>query len=425
MALFLYTGGDIMKVVSLFSGLGAFEKALFNLEIPFELIGFCEIDKYASKSYCAIHNVSESLNLGDITQINEKKLPDFDLMTYGFPCQDISVAGKQQGIIEGETRSGLLFEALRIAKEKKPKYMIAENVKNLVSKKFKNDFFHYLQLLEEGGYNNYWQVLNAKDYGVPQNRERVFIVSIRKDIDKGFEFPEGFDTGIRLKDIIEDEVDEKYYLSQAMVDYIIGKFNKNYNFRVGINEPEDILKSPLRARGDKPVILHNIYGGFKESEPRIFEDYSPTIRTASGGGHIPSVLKVGNTHPSGKGMNGNVFSDEGLAPTITTNKGEGSKILSCSLRTRNYINQPQQLEVRKDEFSNSITTVKKDTMVTDGYIIRKLTPKECLRLQGFKDKDYFKMKAIGISDTQLYKQAGNSIVVNVLEGIFKKLFNLD
>ena len=133
-----------MKLVSLFSGIGAFEKALDNLKIPYELVGYCEIDKYASKSYSAIHNVPESMNLGDITKIDEKALPkDIDLITYGFPCQDISLAGKQKGLFNEDgtqTRSGLFFEALRIIEETKPKIAIAENVKNLLSKKFNAQF---------------------------------------------------------------------------------------------------------------------------------------------------------------------------------------------------------------------------------------------------------------------------------------------
>ena len=208
-----------MKILSLFSGIGAFEKALDNLGIDYELVGFSEIDKYATKSYCAIHNVDESMNLGDITKIDEKALPkDIDLITYGFPCQDISLAGKQQGLFNADgtqTRSGLFFDALRIIEETQPKVAIAENVKNLTGKKFKIQFEIVLKMLEAAGYNNYWKVLNAKDFGIPQNRERVFIISIRKDIDTGlFKFPEGFPLQLRLKDMLEDEVDEKYYLKK-------------------------------------------------------------------------------------------------------------------------------------------------------------------------------------------------------------------
>ena len=218
----------MLKLLSLFSGIGAFEKALDKLGVEYELVNYCEFDKYASKSYAAIHGVDESLNLGDITKVNEKELlKDIDLITYGFPCQDISVSGKMRGLFNEDgtqTRSGLFFEALRIIEETQPKIAIAENVKNLVGKKFKPQFEIVLDSLDKAGYNNYWQVLNAKDYGIPQNRERVFIVSIRKDIDSGcFKFPQGFELKLRLKDMLDDEVDGKYYLSNEMTDKLIFK----------------------------------------------------------------------------------------------------------------------------------------------------------------------------------------------------------
>lgn len=183
-------------------------------------MNFCEFDKYATKSYCAIHNVDESLNLGDITRVDETKLNDFDLMTWGFPCTDISVAGSQKGFIDesgNKTRSGMYYEGIRILKYKQPKFSIIENVKNLVSKRFKKEFETVLSDLDQAGYDSYWKVLNAKDYGVPQNRERVIIVSIRKDIDNGkFHFHKPFDSDIRLKDLLqpESEVENKYYLSE-------------------------------------------------------------------------------------------------------------------------------------------------------------------------------------------------------------------
>jgi DNA (cytosine-5)-methyltransferase 1 len=212
----------MLNVLSLFSGIGAFEKALDNLGIPYNLVGYCEIDKYASKAYSIIHNVPEEKNLKDVTKIDILDIEDrVDLITYGFPCQDISNAGKQKGFTDenGErTRSGLFFEAARIIDDYRPKFAIAENVKALVSKRFTEEFKTVLETLEELGYNNYYQVLNAKDYGIPQNRERVFIISIRKDIDKGFRFPMPFPLELRLKDLLEDEVDEKYYLSDTYLN---------------------------------------------------------------------------------------------------------------------------------------------------------------------------------------------------------------
>ena len=337
-----------MKVLSLFSGIGAFEKALDNLQIPYELAGFSEIDKYAVKSYCAIHGVDESMNLGDITKIDEKALPkDIDLITYGFPCQDISLAGKQKGLFNNDgtqTRSGLFFEALRIIEATKPKIAIAENVKNLTGKKFKEQFELVLKSLEEAGYSNYWKVLNAKDYGIPQNRERVFIISIRKDIDDGeFEFPEGFPLELRLKDMLDDEVDEKFYLSTKCIEGFVRHRDrheaKGTGFKWEVRNPEGVA-SCLRANSalaptdntvaidqGKPIQVGQLYGTEKRAEcvpvepVRLCNIYgekfgtgyagnvwdkeciSPTLMTMQGGNRQPLVIdegvKAGNTSPSG------------------------------------------------------------------------------------------------------------------------------
>lgn len=216
----------MLKLLSLFTGIGAFEKALERLNIDYELVGFSEIDKFAIKSYCAIHNVPENKNLGDITKINIDKIPDFDLLTWGFPCQDISIAGRMEGIKKG-TRSGLYYEGYKILKAKRPGISIIENVKNLTSKRFKEQFETILKDIEELGYNSYWQVLNAKNYSVPQNRERIFIVSIRKDIDKNnFVFPSPVELKLKLKDLLEDTVDDKFYLTENGIGRLIKKNNK-------------------------------------------------------------------------------------------------------------------------------------------------------------------------------------------------------
>ena len=323
-----------MKILSLFSGIGAFEKALDNLGVSYELAGYFEIDKYASKSYSEIHGVPESMNLGDITKVDEKSLPkDIDLITYGFPCQDISLAGRQKGLFNedgSQTRSGLFFEALRIIEETKPRVAIAENVKNLTSKKFSEQFELVLNSLEEAGYNNYWKVLNLKDFGIPQNRERVFIVSIRKDIDNGtFRFPEGFPLDKRLKDVLEDEVDERFYLSDKMKNYLQtvsekNKANGNGNVYFPTN-PETVAKTITTKEGSR------VKDNFIEYPEKI--------------------ISVCNVNPSGNGINGNVISEQGLSSTLTTNKGEGLKVLveteprvvqignCCPTRTRDNPNQ--------------------------------------------------------------------------------------
>lgn len=336
-----------MKLLSLFSGIGAFEKALDRIGINYELVNYCEIDKYASKAYAMMHDCDESLNLGDIKKIDTSLLPnDIDLITYGFPCQDISNAGKLKGFEEkGErTRSGLFFEALRIIEDTKPRIAIAENVKNLTSKKFQKEFDIVLTSLEQAGYNNYYQVLNAKDYGIPQNRERVFIISIRKDIDNGlFEFPKPFVLKSRLKDVLEDEVDEKYYISEKMINYI-------------------------SANNEKWTGNNN--------KSLVNKDIASTLNTGEG-----------------------------------SRRCDASNYIFSDIKEENVdLKAIRKYGILDDEKENIPNYLK----------IRKLTPLECFRLMGFLDEDFYKIK--GISNTQLYKMAGNSIVVNVLVHLFESLF---
>lgn len=246
------------------------DKSINSLEKDWELVNFCEFDKYATKSYCAIHGVDESLNLGDITKVNETKLKPFNMICGGSPCQDFSVAGKQKGSVWTckecgheynpltvhwserckcpncssenieKTRSSLLVEYLRVIRANKPNFGIYENVKNIVGRQFKDTTFKlFTDELEEYGYNVYWKVLNAKNYGIPQNRERVYLIFIKKDLDNGkFQFPKPFDNGIRLKDMLEDVVDQKYYLSKEVQDRFKltdETFTKNI---IGTTKPE-------------------------------------------------------------------------------------------------------------------------------------------------------------------------------------------
>ena len=355
-----------MNIFSLFSGIGAFEKALSRMKIPYDLIGFSEIDKYAIKSYCAIHNVDESKNLGDITKIDETTLPkNIDLITYGFPCQDISLAGKQKGLFNEDgtqTRSGLFFEALRIIEATKPRVAIAENVKNLTSKKFAEQFKIVLESLEQAGYTNYYKVLNAKDYGIPQNRERVFIVSIRKDIDNGtFQFPEGYPLKLRLKDMLEDEVDEKFYLSDKMKNYLDTITEKNKARGNGnIYVPTDIegvsktitTKEGSRVKDnfiEEPAMkqVGQLYGTEKEPNPQAGRIYdadgiSPTMDSCSGGNRMPKILvreatkqgyaeavegdSINLEQPNSKTRRGRV--GHGVAQTLTTSPQQGVVVIN-------------------------------------------------------------------------------------------------
>jgi len=214
----------MLKVIELFSGIGSQTQALKDEQIEHEVIAISEIDKYAVTSYEAMHGVAN--NLGNILDI--KELPSCDLLTYSFPCQDISMAGRQAGISVG-TRSGLLYEVERLlliakAQGLLPKYLLLENVKNLVGKMYKEDFNLWLQKLSELGYTNYWQVLNAKDYNLPQSRERVFVVSIL-DNEEPYIFPTAVPLTTKLKNILEVEPDSKYFLTTEQIGYIT---NSNY-----------------------------------------------------------------------------------------------------------------------------------------------------------------------------------------------------
>ena len=251
----------MIKVFEGFAGIGTQRMALKNLGIEHEVIGISEIDKYAIKSYESIHG--ETKNFGDISKINTEDLPEFDLFTYSFPCQDISLAGLGKGLDQGsETRSSLLWECERIIKNKKPKYLLMENVKNLVGKRHIDNFNKWLDLLKDLGYTNYWDILNAKDYGVPQNRERVFVVSILDDV-LGYKFPKPKELKLRLRDLLENEVDKKYYLSQEQVDRIrFSDFNqekkriqdKDYSDTLLARDYKDTKCIEVK-RTDKPVRL--------------------------------------------------------------------------------------------------------------------------------------------------------------------------
>lgn len=315
----------MLRELSLFSGIGAFEKALERHGIEHEILAYCDIDKYASKAYSIIHGIPESKNLQDVTKVDALDIIDtVDLITYGFPCQDISNAGKQKGFTDEEgnrTRSGLFFEALRIINDYRPKFAIAENVKALTSKKFSEEFRIVLESLEEAGYNNYWAVLNAKDFNIPQNRERVFIISIRKDIDRGFTFPKPIPLVKTLSDVIESgTVDRDISLC------ITARYD-------GIRGSQDYMRRRYFGKSICQLVFENT------SREEQFSFYK--------------------TDPYG--------------------------VFECN-----------------------------------GYL-RPLNERECFELMGFDPADADKCESGGIPLSQIYKQAGNSIVVNVLEAIFTEL----
>ena len=422
----------MLRVFEAFAGYGSQSIALRNLGIEHEVVAISEIDKYAIKAYEAIHGPTN--NLGDICKINPSDIPDHDLFTYSFPCQDLSVAGKQAGLGKG-TRSGLLYECEKIIEAKKPKYLLLENVKNLVGKKFKPQFDEWLEYLEGLGYTNYWKVLNAKDYGVPQNRERVFVVSILGE-HKPYEFPKAMPLDKCIADILEDEVDEKYYLSKEIQKrFKITNQNKNI---IGTTKPD------FRTIGQRDLVYdkNGIMGALVATDYK--QPKQILIPQATKKGYIemdlPGICDL--SYPNSKTRRGRVQEGGKVSPTLTAAsqdicyidyKDEAVELpCICASRGRNPENPSdrtpgapteQRLEFNTKGTSNTITTVQKDNYVVETtYRIRKLTPRECFRLMGMSDDDIDKIQNAGISNTQQYKIAGNSIVVNVLEVIFEKLF---
>lgn len=359
-----------LRVMECFGGIGACSKALEKLGIDYEIADYVEIDKYAVKSFNAIHNTN--FEPQDITQWD--KDIEVDLIMHGSPCQDFSLAGKQAGGDEGSgTRSSLMYETIRIVEKLKPKYVIWENVKNVISKKHIHNFNNYINRMSKLGYKSFYKVLNAKDYGIPQNRERVFTVSILDGSD--YEFPKPMPLKLKLKDMLEDEVDEKYFLSDAMMNCFMSDGTGNYprkeRFLQNINRKNQDIGNTITSRaGDRPTDNFVMCKTLRE-----------TLET----NEIPDGVNMID------GYNRNIQNDE-LSGTITT---------------------------RIDASNNTYLAIKNATQTND-LRIRKLTPCECWRLMGFDDSDFNKASKVN-SNAQLYKQAGNSIVVNVLEAI---LYNL-
>lgn len=353
-----------------------------------ELVNFCEFDKYAVQSYCAIHNIDESLNLGDINNIDENNLKSFNMICGGSPCQDFSIAGGQKGSIWTchdcgqqynpltvhyskrdkcpycdsknieKTRSSLLVEYLRVVRANNPNFGIYENVRNIVGKKFKETTFKLLEEeLHEYGYNTYWKILNSKNFGIPQDRERVYLLFIKKELDNDkFTFPNAIELTSVLKSILEDEVEEKYYVDPKLVQRFV------------LNDSDN--------------------------------------------GNVVGYLE-GNLTKTGKHQSNQVMDINKLSPTLYSGMYKNPF---------KFVNG----EICRTVRSSGRSSIDRHSwdIVFDKHNkrIRKLTPKECFRLMGFSDEQFQKAKDCGVSNTQLYKQAGNSIVTNVLYYIFKELY---
>jgi len=323
-----------LKLLELFGGIGACSKALEKLGIDYEIVDYVEIDKYAVKSYNAMHDTN--FEPQDITTWD--KDIEVDLIMHGSPCQDFSISGKQAGGDEGSgTRSSLMYETLRIVKKLKPKYVIWENVKNVISKKHIHNFNNYIERMNELGYISYYQVLNSKDYGIPQNRERVFTISIRKNLNQTFEFPQKQELKLKLKDMLEDNVDEKYYLSKKMIENIsaLGTNNfKNNDSKINLDiaRPLTSTMHKMHRAGTDNYLSDDLPKNFNL---KILEEFKinpkrhsslmnsvlninglcPTLDTMNGGNREPKVLIKNNTQ---KGYL-EAYEGDGIY-TVTSNK---------------------------------------------------------------------------------------------------------
>lgn len=534
-------GNMKLRVLELFGGIGACSKALERLNIEHEVVDYVEIDKYAVKSYNAIHNTN--FEPQDITQWD--KDIDVDLIMHGSPCQDFSLAGKQAGgDKDSGTRSSLLYETVRIVSNLKPKYVIWENVKNVLSQKHIHNFNAYLDEMESLGYTNYYQVLNAKDYGIPQNRERVFTISILGN-DK-FKFSQKQDLKLRLKDMLEDEVDDKYYLSDEKLNTLVpfGSYytwkdnqgNINTQCNRACNESGNSLTIPTVAGLTKVLIKEATKKGYKEAydgdsvnlaypesetrRGRVGEQVAQTLQCNDNMGVVVNDIvnnnllldifdlcgiidikekdkyersrellqilwqEIGKKEiweeirrfvsiqekeilQSNLYENG-IYEDRKLQSKVSTSTSNSSEYNESITNREEMLNMwedwktrytPQRWELSEQRFRQfnlfmqelSYETTQRETSmqnmwqtnerfrilqqtlfkiqeiwrpienkISNGLRVRKLTPREAFRLMGFDDEDFEKASQVN-SNAQLYKQAGNSIVVNVLEAILTNL----
>lgn len=419
----------MIRVFEAFAGYGSQSLALERLkrhfpEFNYEVVGISEIDKYAVTAYNALHG--DVPNYGDISKTDWNDVPDFDLFTMSSPCQDFSFAGTQKGGEEGSgTRSSLLWE-----------YILMENVKALVSAKFKPLFMKWQNELASYGYTNFVKILDSQHYGVPQHRERVFMVSIL-DENASYHFPEPFPLDRGIKDILEEDVDDRYFLSEKLTKTVLSDGKNGFLGGTGVRTVDDILAPTIKAGcyktrrddcfikypSDNTICLNSKVDG---KQPSLTDRvYSAAAATAVTTGFHPMVC-IGSAQ-----KNAYKGSVKEPSPTIAEACGMGGgQTPMVVYKGHGYENGDGLYTATSKNFTRSgfkgisrtIKAEKHDAGVCDDYRIRKLTPRECLRLMDVDDADIDKLMAAGISNTQLYKMAGNSIVVSCLYHIFRKLF---
>lgn len=402
-----------MKFLDIFAGIGGFRS---GLELAgHECVGYIERDKFARKSYEAMYDTEREWSHDDITTVNRNEIPRADIWTFGFPCQDISVAGKQAGL-QG-AKSGLFYTVLDIIKsqkeENKPSILLIENVKNLLSINSGWDFASILISLDEAGYDAEWEVLNSKDFGVPQNRERVFIVGHLRGRSTRKVFPVARNAGkVGIEIVGSTKGNHQTSFGQRDIVYgtngICGALTATY-----YKQPKQILDTVSRIR-------------------RFKEEGEPMFALTAQDRHGVAIMQVGNIVED-KGFKnpqrGRIYSTEGLSPTLTCGGGDLTvKVLVSGLYTEQsdrFTGKPipnisKCLKANKHDAEILV----EDLVENSKPIIRKLTPREYWRLQGFSDTQFDKAREVN-SDSQLYKQAGNSVTVNVIYAIGRNISYLN
>lgn len=383
-----------MKFLDLFAGIGGFRLGLESA--GYECVGFCEIDKFARKSYKAIHDTEGEFEFHDITAVTDESvrgIGSVDVICGGFPCQAFSIAGKRRGF--EDTRGTLFFEIARFASILRPRYLFLENVTGLLSHNGGDTFETIIGALDELGYDAEWQVFNSKNFGVPQNRERVFIIGHLRGTGGRAIFPFGGN-------------DKEINLDKPRR---VGNINPSGNGMNGLVFASDGLAPTLTTnKGEGIKIVGVMQPNFNQSgciyDPK---GIAPTIRTMQGGGLEPKIIQRGHGYNQG--------GEHDIAPTLTSNSYQENN----HVKVYDFYNRTERDIIGTLTASGHQSDTHIGTFgVSDGFRIRKLTPRECWRLQGFPDWAFDRAQAVN-SNSQLYKQAGNSVTVNVIEAIAKRL----
>ena len=416
-----------LTFIDMFAGIGGFRSGME--QAGHKCVGWIEWDKFARQSYQAIYDTKGEYNAKDIRQVQGSDLPDSDVWCFGFPCQDVSNAGKQTGLLNGK-RSGLFFEVVRLLQERArnkealPKILFIENVKNLLSIDGGWGFARMQIELGKAGYDIEWSVINSAEV-IPQNRERVYIVGHKRGIDYSPVFPisrQNLETKRKysiLRDVLELEVDEKFYLSKDKVEQLLANDKKSTFLKTG--KVKIFGNTSNTGHGGEDVLQED-----GVSKTLTATDYKYPIQVAT------EVKQVGNISNSnsfgGNPQTGRVYDEAGLSPTLNTMQGGGRepKILVEPCLTPDRLNKRQNGRRFKNDDEPSFTLTAQDrhgVLLSNGktYAIRKLTPRECWRLQGFTDVQFDKAKDADISETQLYKQSGNAVTVPVIKSIAERM----